>query len=73
MLVNKIKDKLSYNIQNNELTNEELIQIIEHIGSYLNIRTISDYAKNNNISYNGAKKFRKNITIFGVKFIIDND
>ena len=73
MLVNKIKNRLSYNIQNNELTNEELIQIIEHIGYYLNIRTISDYAKNNSISYNGAKKFRKNVTIFGVKFIIDNE
>lgn len=73
MLVDKIKNRLSHNIQNNELTNSELVQIIEHIGSYLNIQTISDYAKNNNISYNGAKKFRKNITLFGVKFIIDND
>lgn len=56
----------------NNVSNEFLVQIIEHSGSYLNIKTISDYAKSENISYNGAKKFRNNIKLFGVKFIIDN-
>jgi len=30
-------------------------------------------AKSNNKSYNGVKKFRNIKTIFGVKFVIDND
>lgn len=36
------------------------------------IPTRSAYAKEQGVSYNAAKKYRKNIIIFGVKFIIDN-
>jgi hypothetical protein len=38
----------------------------------LNLKTISDYAKENNLSYNGVKKCRENVEIFNVKFVIDN-
>ena len=55
------------------LNNNDLVQIIEHIGGYLNLKTRAGYAKENNLSYNGAKKFRNNIELFGVKFIIDNE
>ena len=55
------------------VSNEELVQIIEVCGQYLNLKTISDYCKVNNISYNGAKNFRTKIELFGVKFIIDNE
>lgn len=73
MLVNTICDHLSQRIISGELSNEDLIQIIEHTGSYLNLQTVSDYARQNKISYNGAKKFRIAKEIFGVKFIIDNE
>jgi len=33
---------------------------------------IPDYAKENKLSYNGVKKFRKIKTILNVKFVIDN-
>ena len=56
-----------------ELNNNSLVQIIELAGQYLNLKTISDYAKANRISYNGAKKYRRNISLFNVKFIIDNE
>lgn len=72
MLINKIKEHLAMRIENGELRNHELVQLIELIGSYLNIQTISNYAKENNLSYNGAKKFRTVINLFGAKFIIDN-
>ena len=49
-----------------------LVQIIELAGTYLNIRTISDYAKENNKSYNGVKNFAPIKEIFGIKFVIDN-
>lgn len=50
-----------------------LVQIIELAGDYLNLQTISNYAKENNISYNGVKKCRNTVTLFDVKFVIDND
>ena len=56
-----------------ELNNESLVQIIELCGGYLNLQTISDYAKANNLSYNGVKKCRKYVKLFKVKFVIDNE
>lgn len=72
MLVNKICEHLSERIESGELNNTDLVQIIEHIGGYLNLQTISKYAKENNMSYNGVKHFRNIFEIFGVKFVIDN-
>ena len=72
-----LKDKILLNIhkgmENNILSNDDLIQIIEQCGSFLNLKTISDYAKDNNMSYNGAKKFRTVKKIFNINFIIDNN
>jgi hypothetical protein len=65
-------EKLHCLVQNNELSNECLVQIIEQCGTYLNLQTISDYAKINNLSYNGVKKCRNVVNIFNVKFVIDN-
>lgn len=59
-------------MSNKMLSNTDLIDIIETAGSYLNLMTISDYAKENNISYNGAKHFREHLELFWVKFIVDN-
>jgi hypothetical protein len=73
MLINTICTHLSQRIEAGELTNEDMVQLIELVGSYLNLTTISDYAKQNNISYNGAKKFRNVAKIFNVKFVIDNN
>lgn len=74
--MDNLKDKIIFNIykglENNTLSNNDLVQIIECTGNYLNLTTISNYASNNNISYNGSKKFRKVVKIFGVKFIVDN-
>lgn len=72
-LSEKINNRISDMVQNGELSNDDMVSIIEHIGGYLNLQTISDYAKGNNISYNGAKKCRKVIEIFNVKFVIDNN
>lgn len=72
MLVNKICDHLSLRIENEELSNDDMIKIIEHIGRYLNIQTISDYARENKMSYNGVKKFRTVKKVFNVNFVVDN-
>ena len=64
-IINKYED--------DELDNDSLVQLIELCAGYLNLQTRTDYAKRFNLSYNGAKKFRRNIRIAGKTFIIDND
>ena len=51
---------------------DHLVQLIEVIDSYGIIKTIPDYAKENDLSYTGVKKCRKIKTLSGVKFVIDN-
>lgn len=65
-------NKLGEAIQSGKWSNDGLVQLIECAGGFLNLKTIPDYAKQNGISYNGAKKFRNVKTIFNTKFIIDN-
>jgi len=56
----------------NKITNDCLVQLIELCGGYLNLKTIPNYAKDNNLSYNGVKKTRNIINLFNIKFVIDN-
>jgi len=65
-------NKLGQSIQSGKWSNTGLVQLIELTGMYLNIKTIPDYAKDQRITYNGAKNRQKTTEIFGVKFIIDN-
>jgi len=61
---------------NREVSNEFIVENIKLAGQYLNLQTVSDYAKTNKISYPAAMKNyngRKNIELFNVKFVIDND
>lgn len=65
---------ISERVSNNSITNDELVEIIELCGSYLNIKTVSSYAKHKGISYQGALKGgRKTVLVFGVKMIIENE
>lgn len=73
MLINTICQHLATRIENGELRNEELVQIIELVGGYLNLKTISAYAAENKMSYNGVKKFRPLVRIFGVRFVAENN
>ena len=69
----KLLNFVAEKFQANDLNNESLIQLIELCGNYLNIATIPDYAVKNNMSYNGVKKFRNIVEIFGTKYVIEND
>jgi len=68
-----ILNRIEQLIFKGELTNAFLVQNIELSGRYLNLKTRSDYANENNKSYNGVKNCRKNIRLFNVNFIIDNE
>jgi len=64
---------ISKNYETGSLNDSDLVQIIELCGQYLGIKTRSQYAKDNQISYNGVKHHRKNIGLFGCNFVFDND
>jgi len=74
--MDNLKDKIIINISkgvdNNILSNDDLLQIFECAGDHLNLCTISKYATRNDLSYNGAKNNRNVKKIFGVRFVVDN-
>lgn len=67
-----IINRLGTYIHENGMSNEALVQLIELSGSFLNLMTISDYAKANQLSYNGVKHNRTIVKIFNTKFVIEN-
>ena len=72
-----INEHLWKQIQNNALQNDEVVEIIDSLGSSLNAQTISYYAKGQSITYNGVldriKSGKlKTFELFGVRFVIDN-
>lgn len=69
----KLIDFVSRKFEAGELDNSSLVELFKHTGAYLNLKTISDYARDNGMSYEGAKKYRRTETIYGVKFVIDNE
>jgi hypothetical protein len=70
---NKLLKFIDEKYQKNELDNDSLVQLIEHAGSYLNLKTIPKYCKEKRMSYNGVKKHRNVKVLFDVKFVIDNE
>lgn len=72
-LINTICSHIQTRFESSDIDNNGLVQIIEHISGLLNLQTISSYANQSGMSYNGVKKFRNVIELSGVKFVIDND
>jgi hypothetical protein len=50
----KLIDFIASKYEAGELDDDSLVQIIELASSYLNLKTIANYAKSNRMSYNGA-------------------
>jgi hypothetical protein len=50
----------------------DIVQLFQRLEIYANLKSISQYAKDNKLSYNGVKKHREIITLFGCKFVADN-
>lgn len=69
----KLCDFLIEKTMQGELNNSDLVQLIEVAGAFLNLETIPNYAKENNLSYNGVKNHREIVEIFKVKFVIDSE
>ncbi len=56
---------------NKKFTDIELVQIIELASHKLDLKTISNYAKENGLSYNGVKNNRGFLKIDSVKFVVE--
>ena len=57
--IDKIEEYVYKCICNNELSEYNLVQLFERLNTFSNLKTITQYAKDNNISYNGARNNRK--------------
>ena len=68
----KLIEFVSRKFESGELDNNSLVELFKHTGNYLNLQTISDYAREHKMSYEGVRKFRRIEEIHGVKFVIDN-
>lgn len=68
-VINRLMDM----VENNELTNEDVVQIIALLGGYLNLQTIPKYSKRSGLTYNGIKHHRNVVQLFGCKLVVDND
>ena len=66
-------NKLGQTIHEGKWSNTGLVQLIELAATFLQIKPIQQFADENNLSYNGAKKREQAITILGHKYIIDNE
>lgn len=69
----KLVNFVATKFEQGELNNDSLIELFKVMGQYLNLQTISDYAKANGLSYQGAKTCRHVEEIFGVRFVVEND
>lgn len=74
MLIDTIIEHIELRILKGELSNSDLVQLIETIGKYyLNLKTMAKKAKEMNTDYNNVKQSRiEKAELFGVKFVIDN-
>jgi hypothetical protein len=73
MIINKIVERIDQLMHEEQLNNDDLVQLIELAGSYLNLQTIPKYVATSGMSYNGVKNHRPIKELFGVKFVIDNE
>jgi hypothetical protein len=74
MTINELQSELFERYESGYVTDEKLVQIFEQVAAYLNLRTITNYAKANKITYNGAlKRNLQKVQIDKITFIIDNE
>ena len=65
--------KLGESIHDGKWSNDGLVQLVELTIEYLNPIPLQEYADNNGISYNAAKKRNVAIKILNQKYVIDNE
>jgi len=70
---NKIKASIDDAMMNDELSNDDLVELIKHLGAYGNIMSVKEYSDQNNITVQGVYNHRNVVNLWGFKFVVDND
>lgn len=71
--MNEVAKKFHKWLYSEHPKNSDVLQIIELGIEFLDLKTLTQYAQDNNMSYNGAKSQKDKITLFGKVFLSDND
>ena len=67
-------ESIERQIYEGSLSECDQLKLLNILCKYLNLQTITDYAKSEKISYNGAKKRKtESVEISGIKFIVNNE
>ena len=69
----KIRERLFECFHNDEIENGDMVKMVERLADILNLKTVTNYAASEGISYNGAKKREKPYVIIdGQMFVVNN-
>ena len=71
--VNKIKASIDDAMMNDELSNDNLVELIKHLGAYGNVMSVKDYSNQNGITVQGVYNHRNVVNLWGFKFVVEND
>ena len=71
--VNNIKASIGDAMMNGELSNDNLVELIKHLGAYGNVMSVADYAKQINKSKVTVYNYRNVVNLWGFKFVVENN
>ena len=70
---NKIKSSIDDAMMNDELSNDDLVELIKHLGAYGNVMSVKDYSNQNGITVQGVYNHRNVVELWGFKFVVENN
>lgn len=67
------KEQIELDFYSGDLTNDDLIEILQSIKELLQLKSVKQYADENNISKTGVYTCRKPIEFCTFKLVVDNE
>ena len=71
--VNEIKASIDDAMMNDELSNNDLVELIKHLGAYGNIMSVKERSNLDECSVQNVYKHRKVVDLWTFKFVVEND
>lgn len=71
--LNEIKTSIDDAMMNDEMANDDLVELIKHLGAYGNVMSVKDYSDQNGITVQGVYNHRNVVNLWGFKFVVEND
>lgn len=73
MNIKELKHEIEFGFYKDEITNDDLIEILQLTKDLLNLKSVKQYADDHNISPQGVYSCRKPIDFCSFKLVVDND